>query len=152
MGPFPTEIPDGSQVDLRTLGNEFGATTGRPRRCGWFDAVIANHAVRVNGLDGFAVTKLDVLDSLSEIKVCTAYEYKGKRITNFPCEITILEDCQPVYETFPGWRQDTSEIRDHAGLPENAQRYLAALAELTGTNFDIISVGSGRKQTIRVTR
>jgi len=151
MGPFPTEIPDGSEIDLRTLGNEFGATTGRPRRCGWFDAVIANYAVRVNGLDAFAVTKLDVLDTLPEIKLCVAYEYQGKRLTQFPSEIRILEECQPVYETFPGWQQETSSIRNYADLPVNARNYLQAISDLTGTNLDIISVGSGRDETIRVT-
>ncbi len=108
MGPFPTEIGEEEDFDLRDLGGEYGATTGRPRRCGWFDAVIANFAVQVNGLDSFALTKLDVLDSLEEIKVCVAYKYEGKTITTFPSEMRILENCEPVYESFPGWQQPTS--------------------------------------------
>jgi adenylosuccinate synthase len=150
MGPFPTEIGDDEGVDLRALGNEYGATTGRPRRCGWFDAVIANYAVRVNGLDAFALTKLDVLDTLEEIKVCVAYNYKGQRITNFPSEIRILEECEPIYETFPGWQATTSGMREYADLPDNARKYLDGLKKLTRTDFAIISVGSGREQTIRL--
>jgi len=148
MGPFPTEIGDEENFDLRDLGGEYGATTGRPRRCGWFDAVIANFAVQVNGLDSFALTKLDVLDSLEEIKVCVAYKYKEKTITTFPSEMRILENCEPVYESFPGWQQPTSEIRSYQDLPANAKAYLDAIKNLTQTDMSIISVGSGREQTI----
>jgi len=148
MGPFPTEIDDEENFDLRDLGGEYGATTGRPRRCGWFDAVIANFAVQVNGLDSFALTKLDVLDSLEEIKVCVAYKYKEKTITTFPSEMRILENCEPVYESFPGWQQPTSEIRSYQDLPANAKAYLDAIKDLTQTDISIISVGSGREQTI----
>ncbi len=151
MGPFPTEIGDDEgNVDLRALGDEFGATTGRPRRCGWFDAVIANFSVRVNGLSAFALTKLDVLDTLEEIKVCVAYRYEGKDLTSFPCELRILENCKPVYETFPGWQQPTSEIRQFSDLPANAQNYIKAIENLTNTKVAIVSVGSGREQTILV--
>ncbi len=148
MGPFPTEIGDEEDFDLRDLGGEYGATTGRPRRCGWFDAVIAKFAVQVNGLDSFALTKLDVLDTLEEVKVCVAYKYKGKTITTFPSEMRILENCEPVYESFPGWQKPTSGIRSYQDLPANAKGYLDAIKNLTQTDFSIISVGSGREQTI----
>jgi len=148
MGPFPTEIGDEEDFDLRDLGGEYGATTGRPRRCGWFDAVIAKFAVQVNGLDSFALTKLDVLDTLEEVKVCVAYKYKGKTITTFPSEMRILENCEPVYESFPGWQKPTSGIRSYQDLPANAKAYLDAIKNLTQTDFSIISVGSGREQTI----
>ncbi len=148
MGPFPTEIGEKEDFDLRDLGGEYGATTGRPRRCGWFDAVIANFAVQVNGLDSFALTKLDVLDSLEEIKVCVAYKYEGKTITTFPSEMRILENCEPVYENFPGWQQPTTGIRSYPNLPANAKCYLDAIKDLTQTDISIISVGSGREQTI----
>ncbi|TDJ01803.1 MAG: adenylosuccinate synthase [Caldithrix sp.] len=150
MGPFPTEIGDEEDFDLRDLGGEYGATTGRPRRCGWFDAVIAKFAVQVNGLDSFALTKLDVLDTLEEVKVCVAYKYKGKTITTFPSEMRILENCEPVYESFPGWQKPTSGIRSYQDLPANAKAYLDAIKNLTQTDFSIISVGSGREQTILI--
>ncbi|MCH7680465.1 adenylosuccinate synthase [candidate division KSB1 bacterium] len=148
MGPFPTEIGDEEDFDLRDLGGEYGATTGRPRRCGWFDALIAKFAVQVNGLDSFALTKLDVLDTLEEVKVCVAYKYQGKTITTFPSEMRILENCEPVYESFPGWQKPTSGIRSYQDLPANAKAYLDAIKNLTQTDFSIISVGSGREQTI----
>ena len=148
MGPFPTELRDQEAVNLRELGDEFGATTGRPRRCGWFDAVIANFAVQVNGIDTFALTKLDVLDSLEEIKICIAYKYEGKTLTAFPSEHRILENCEPVYESFPGWQRSTSGLRNFQELPSNAKRYLDAIRSLTQTELSIISVGSSREQTI----
>ena len=148
MGPFPTEIGDEEDFDLRDLGGEYGATTGRPRRCGWFDALIAKFAVQVNGLDSFALTKLDVLDTLEEVKVCVAYKYQEKTITTFPSEMRILENCEPVYESFPGWQKPTSGIRSYQDLPANAKAYLDAIKNLTQTDFSIISVGSGREQTI----
>ncbi len=148
MGPLPTEIGPESGIDLRTLGAEFGATTGRPRRCGWFDAVVANYAVQVNGIAAWAVTKLDVLDTLSEIKICVAYRYRGKELKNFPAEISVLEQCEPVYETFPGWQEPTSSARSFQALPAPAQRYLHRIAELTQTPLEFISVGAEREQTI----
>jgi adenylosuccinate synthase len=150
MGPFPTEIGEGEGFDLRALGNEYGATTGRPRRCGWFDAVIANYAVRVNGLDAFALTKLDVLDTLAQIKICVAYNYRGKELTNFPSELRILEACEPIYETFPGWQEPTGSVRNYADLPKNAKAYLEAIKRLTRIEFRVISVGSDREETIIV--
>ncbi|MFQ5824303.1 MAG: adenylosuccinate synthase [bacterium] len=148
MGPFPTEINDDEKINLRELGDEFGATTGRPRRCGWFDAVIANFAVQVNGIDSFALTKLDVLDTLEELKICVAYKYDRKIITSFPSEMRILENCEPVYETFPGWKESTREKHRYEDLPVNARKYLEAIRELTQTKFSIISVGSEREQRI----
>jgi len=150
MGPFPTEMGDDDLVNLRELGDEFGATTGRPRRCGWFDAVIANYAARINGISAFALTKLDILDTLNEIKVCVSYEYEGKRITEFPSEMRILENCQPIYETYPGWESSTSEIKKFHDLPDNAKKYIHRIEELTDTGVAIVSVGSGREQTILV--
>ncbi|MCH9006775.1 adenylosuccinate synthetase, partial [candidate division KSB1 bacterium] len=119
-------------------------------RCGWFDAVIANFAVQVNGIDSFALTKLDVLDTLEEILICVAYKFEGKTITTFPGEIRILENCEPVYETFPGWQEPTSHIRNYDDLPGNAKEYISAIEQLTDTRVAIISVGSGREQTIIV--
>ncbi|MFQ5602312.1 MAG: adenylosuccinate synthase [bacterium] len=150
MGPFPTEIADDEGINLRELGDEFGATTGRPRRCGWFDAVIARFAVQVNGIDTFAVTKLDVLDSLEEIKICVDYQYQGKVLTSFPSDLTILERCEPVYESFAGWQEPTSDVRKIQDLPMNAQRFLNAIQKLTRTNIAYVSVGSGRDQIIVV--
>jgi adenylosuccinate synthase len=147
-GPFPTEISDDENIQLRELGDEYGATTGRPRRCGWFDAVIANFAVQVNGIDSFAITKLDVLDTLKEIKICVAYNFQGKIIKSFPSELRILENCEPVYETLPGWMESTSGKRSFEDLPTNAKKYLNAIRDLTQTDFAIISVGSDREQTI----
>ncbi len=148
MGPFPTEIHDDANVNLRELGDEFGATTGRPRRCGWFDAVIANYAVQVNGISSFAVTKMDVLDTLKEIKICVAYKHNGKKITSFPSQLHILENCEPVYETYPGWEAPTTGVRHYEDLPVNAKKYLEAIRTLTNTDISIISVGSDRDETI----
>ncbi|MEK7729211.1 MAG: adenylosuccinate synthase [candidate division KSB1 bacterium] len=148
MGPLPTEIGPESGIDLRTLGAEFGATTGRPRRCGWFDAVVANYAVQVNGVAAWAVTKLDVLDTLAEIKICIAYRYRGKEIKNFPADLAVLEHCEPIYETLPGWLEPTSAARTFNAQPARAQQYLRRLVELTHTPIEIISVGAQREQTI----
>jgi adenylosuccinate synthase len=148
MGPLPTEISAESGIDLRTLGAEYGATTGRPRRCGWFDAVVANYAVQVNGIDAWAVTKLDVLDTLAEIKICTAYRSRGKEIKNFPADLAELERCEPIYETLPGWQESTCAARTFNELPARAQQYLRRLTELTQTPIEIISVGAKREQTI----
>lgn len=148
MGPLPTEIASESGIDLRALGAEFGATTGRPRRCGWFDAVVANYAVEVNGISAWAVTKLDVLDTLPEIKICTAYRHHGKEYHTFPADLTVLQQCEPVYETHAGWQQPTSSARTFDELPSRAQKYLHRLVELTHTPIEIVSVGAQREQTI----
>jgi len=148
LGPFPTEIHGEPGEQLRSLGHEYGATTGRPRRCGWFDAVVANYAAQINGIDSWALTKLDVLDTFAEIKLCVAYRYRGKELKTFPAEIHILENCEPVYETFAGWQESTAKARRFDELPRAAQKYLNAVQQITGIPIRIISVGSDRQQTI----
>ena len=147
-GPFPTEYSGEMSEQMRELGDEYGATTGRPRRCGWFDAVIANYAVRVNGLDCFALTKLDVLDTLSKIKICIAYHIDNKQITNFPADLKTLKQCRPEYVTVPGWGVSTKDIRNYDSLPENAKKYVETIESLVGIPISIISIGPGRDQTI----
>lgn len=147
-GPFPTEFPQVLMERVRDLGREFGATTGRPRRCGWFDSVIVRHSCLINGLDELAVMKLDVLDSLDEIKVCTAYRYKGKIFKDFPANIDMLYKCQPSYKIFKGWLKDTANIREYKKLPGRAKDYLKGISDLSGVDINIISVGSNRSQTI----
>lgn len=147
-GPFPTEFENDFSDHMRELGAEYGATTGRPRRCGWFDAVIARYSTRLNGFTGLAITKLDVLDTLEEIKICTGYQYKEKTLRDFPAETWIQNDAEPVYETHPGWKKPTSDARTFSELPRKAQNYLNRISELTAVPIRIISVGSDRKQTI----
>ncbi len=147
-GPFPTEEPGEMGDMLRKLGSEFGATTGRPRRCGWFDLVVAKHAIRLSGINKLAVTKLDVLDTLDEIKICTGYKYKKQRIENFPADLTILEASEPEYIVVPGWKESTREVTEYNSLPENAKKYLATIEDMTQTRVAIISVGEDRDQTI----
>ena len=147
-GPFPAELFDEIGDLIQKTGAEFGATTGRRRRCGWLDTVILNNAVRLNGLTGLAITKLDVLGELDEIKICTAYELDGQIIDTFPANLNRLAACKPVYETLPGWRQDIRAIRDQEELPANARKYLARVEALTGVPIQMISVGPGRDETI----
>jgi adenylosuccinate synthase len=147
-GPFPTELDDELGRKLRQDGEEFGATTGRPRRCGWFDAVVARHAVRVNGLTSMAITKLDVLTGLKTIRVCVAYQYDGKRIEDFPASRYVLDNLVPIYEDLPGWNESVSDARSLDDLPDNARRYLNSLEELTGTPTLMVSVGARRRDTI----
>lgn len=147
-GPFPTELFDDIGNKIQKTGSEFGATTGRKRRCGWLDMVVLRNAVRLNSLTGLAVTKLDVLDDLDEIKICTAYDHNGTLIKNFPPEIKVLQECTPVYESHPGWKQDISGITEFDDLPENAKKYLARIEELSCVKAKIISVGPGREATI----
>lgn len=147
-GPFPTELTDELGEVLRNRGAEFGVTTGRPRRCGWLDAVILRYAVRINGLTDFAITKLDVLDTLETVKICVAYNYKGKRLTEFPENINVLEECSPEYIELPGWQTDISGISRYEDLPENTRRYLDKIKELTGIRQSLIAVGPRRDQTI----
>jgi adenylosuccinate synthase len=132
---------------IRTKGKEFGATTGRPRRCGWFDSVVVRHSILVNGIDEIVVTKLDVLDDLDRIKICTSYKYEGKAYTEFPSSIKVLSACQPVYEELPGWKTDTSGITSYSKLPKNAKNYLKRIQALMKTKITLVSVGSDRKQT-----
>ncbi len=146
-GPFPTEFPPRLMEQIRNKGKEFGATTGRPRRCGWFDAVIVKHSIRVNGLDSIAVTKIDVLDDSRTIKICVAYKYKGKTYEDFPANVNVLNKCEPVYEVYPGWLKNTSSVQRYEDLPSNARRYLKRLSAILKTKISIVSVGSKRTQT-----
>ena len=148
-GPFPTELLDDTGARLREIGGEFGATTGRPRRCGWFDMVTSSHAVRINGIDGLIITKLDVLDQFPEIRVATAYRLDGKTTREMPVDCERLTRCQPVYETFPGWSSDTSKVKSFRDLPKNARAYLNYLEKALGTPVVMISVGKDREKTIR---
>ncbi|SDU38022.1 adenylosuccinate synthase [Desulfobacula phenolica] len=147
-GPFPTELFDDIGDKIQKTGSEFGATTGRKRRCGWLDMVVLRNAARLNSLTGLAITKLDVLDDLDEIKICTGYEYNGTIIKDFPPEIKILQECTQVYETHPGWKQDISGITAFNDLPQNAKNYLARIEELSNVKIKIVSVGPGREATI----
>jgi len=147
-GPFPTELEDATGEKLRTLGHEFGATTGRPRRCGWFDAVALKYSAMVNGITRIAVTKLDVLDDFDEISICTGYELAGKRLRSFPTDAKTLEKVRPVYETLPGWRSDIAAARAPGDLPPNARAYVETLGRITGTKVWLVSVGPRRDQTI----
>ncbi len=150
-GPFPTELHDEVGKLLAKEGNEFGATTGRPRRCGWFDAVVVRHAARINGVDEWAMTKLDVLDKVETLKICTAYECDGVRYTSIPANVRILERCVPVYETMPGWCCSTRNVTRYEDLPAAARAYVERLCELTGAPLGMLSVGAQRKSTLRMT-
>jgi adenylosuccinate synthase len=149
-GPFPSELLDEVGDTLRKAGNEFGSTTGRPRRCGWFDAVALREAVRLNGLAGLAITKLDVLNDFDAIKVCTGYSYQGQLLENFPRDPDVLRDCHPVYEEFEGWKSDICEAKSYDQLPAAARAYLNKLEELSGCPIVLISVGPRRDQTIQL--
>ena len=147
-GPFPTELFDAAGEELRRVGREFGATTGRPRRCGWFDAVVARHAVMTCGVDEWALTKLDVLDGFETIRICVAYELDGRRIDHFPANIRETARCTPVYEDVPGWRTSTKEVVRFADLPAAAKRYVARLEQITGVPVGILSLGPRRASTL----
>ena len=149
-GPFPTEFAPAMDERVRTLGSEFGATTGRPRRCGWFDAVIVRHAGRVNGLTGLAVTKLDVLDTLPELRLASRYRLPEGETGDFPPDTRSLEAAEPVYETLPGWERPTSAARRLSDLPAAARRYLERIEELAAAPVEMVSVGSRRGEVIRL--
>ena len=149
-GPFPTEAKDEIGTLLRDRGAEFGTTTGRERRCGWFDAVIGRYAVRINGMDCMAITKLDVLDELPEIKVCVAYDMEGEHCEDFPSSSLQLAKCKPIYKTLPGWQKSTVDCRNLEDLPQQALDYLRFLAELMKVPIAIVSLGASRDQTIVV--
>ncbi|MGW0660192.1 adenylosuccinate synthase [Streptodolium elevatio] len=149
-GPFPTELLDEDGEKLRTIGHEFGTTTGRDRRCGWFDAVIARYATRVNGLTDFFLTKLDVLTGWEQIPVCVAYEVDGVRHDEMPMSQTDFHHAKPVYEMLPGWSEDLTAAKTFDDLPKNAQAYVKALEEMSGAPISAIGVGPGREQTIAV--
>ncbi|NMB00308.1 MAG: adenylosuccinate synthase [Firmicutes bacterium] len=147
-GPFPAELKDSTGDLIRERGREYGTTTGRPRRCGWFDAVMVRYSVRINGLTGIALTLLDVLDVLENLKVCVAYEYRGERVEHFPTDLSILEECRPIYEELPGWQADTTGVKSFEELPINAKAYLAFLEQQVGCPIQIVSVGPRRDQTM----
>ncbi len=149
-GPFPTELKCASGEKLRAQGHEFGATTGRPRRCGWFDAVVARYGNDINGTRGLALTKIDVLDTFETLKVCTGYKHGGKVYEEMPAALNVLENCEPVYREFPGWMENTVGVDSYDRLPGNARRYIEALAELSGSEFTLISTGPERGHTIRL--
>jgi len=151
-GPFPTEFPPALMERIRTKGREFGATTGRPRRCGWFDAVIVRHAVWVNGCHSVAVTKLDVLDDMPTIQICVGYRLGGARIEEFPSDMALLARCEPVYESMPGWQCETGEVERFEDLPPAAQAYLKRLEQLVTVPICLISTGSKREQAFKVGR
>jgi adenylosuccinate synthase len=147
-GPFPTELFGEMGNRLRESGSEYGAVTGRPRRCGWYDAVAVRYAARINGLDGLALTKLDVLDGLERIDICTSYRCGGRTLSDFPSDVGQLAACEPVYESMPGWSAPTAAVRRFDQLPEAARKYIARLEEVSGVPAAIVSTGSERDDTI----
>ncbi len=149
-GPFPTELFDDLGNRLRDKGGEFGTTTGRPRRCGWFDAVLVRYAVRLNGVDEIVITKLDVLDELDEIKVCVGYRLGDEVLKTYPFDIEVFSNVEPIYETFKGWKTDTTALRDISDLPREARDYIDAISDLVGAKISMVSVGSDREEIIRI--
>jgi adenylosuccinate synthase len=149
-GPFPTELIDDKGELLRNNGAEFGTTTGRPRRCGWFDAVIGRYAMRINGVTDFVLTKLDVLTGLDEVPVCVAYDVNGTRHDELPMNQADFDRAIPIYETFPGWREDISKARTLDELPRNARDYVSAIEKMIKAPISAIGVGPGRDETITV--
>ncbi len=147
-GPFPTELHDGIGQQIADTGQEFGATTRRPRRCGWFDAVALRRSARINSLSGLCITKLDVLDKLASVKLCAGYKINGKIMDTPPIDADLLAECQPVYETYPGWQSSTAGLTDYNALPQKARDYLQRLEAVTEAPIDIISTGPDRSQTI----
>lgn len=147
-GPFPTELFDETGELLRKKGNEFGAVTGRPRRCGWFDGAALRRAVQINGLTGLAIMKLDVLDGMDTVKLGVGYLYKGEKIDIMPAGADAVAECEPIYEEFPGWKESTFGVQKWEDLPESAQRYLTRLAEVAGAPIAVVSTGPDRVQTI----
>jgi adenylosuccinate synthase len=150
LGPFPTELLDDTGENLRKLGAEYGATTGRPRRCGWFDAFLVKYSATINGIEEAAVTKLDVLSSFKEIKICTGYTLNGRILKSYPTDVQRLSEVVPVYETLNGWNKDISECRTYSELPSEAKEYLDFIANHTGIKITIISVGPRREQTFYI--
>jgi adenylosuccinate synthase len=149
-GPFPTELTDALGDRLRVDGDEYGSTTGRPRRCGWFDAVVVRQAVALSGIDGLALTKIDVLTGLDPLRVCVGYELDGRRLERPPATQRAWEHLRPVYEELPGWREPLGAARTLAELPANARRYVERLEALVGARVALLSVGAQRDQTIRL--
>jgi adenylosuccinate synthase len=147
-GPFPTEAHDGAGDQIRKRGNEFGAVTGRPRRCGWFDAPLLRYTATINGFDSIVVTKLDVLDEFEKIPVCVAYRCDGKELSEMPATVKEIERIEPVYECVPGWRTSTFGISKYDELPEKAKEYLAFLEKVAGVEVGCVSTGPERNQTV----
>lgn len=147
-GPFPTEFSKTFGNFMRNKGREFGATTGRPRRCGWFDSVMAKEAVRLNGVSELAIMKLDILEGLKTVKICTAYKYKGKIFKNFPYDLELLKKVKPVYKNLPGWGMVAHKLRNYSQLHANAKRYLKQLQDILNTKITILSIGSSREDTL----
>ncbi len=147
-GPFPTEMPPDLDEEIRRIGEEYGATTQRPRRCGWLDLVALRYATQINGFTGIVLTKFDVLDNLDEIQICVAYKRHDKVVLTFPASLRILAECEPVYETLPGWKQPTTDVRRYEDLPTNAKRYIAYVAEFLDVPIVMASVGKERAQTV----
>ncbi|MCH8329169.1 MAG: adenylosuccinate synthetase [Nanoarchaeota archaeon] len=147
-GPLPTELNDSVGKQIQKTGKEFGATTGRPRRCGWFDALMCKYSIMVNGLDAIVLTKLDVLSGFEEIKICVGYKYKNKIIKNFTTNIEILENCEPIYEELSGWKEKLDNVKSFKELPENAKKYVKRIEELLQVPVCIVSIGPERSQTI----
>ncbi len=150
LGPFPVELTDEEGEKLRKIGAEYGATTGRPRRCGWFDAFLVRYSAMINGIDTVAITKLDVLGGFDEIKVCVGYELNGKRLKSFPTDVKRLSKVNPIYENLPGWKKDISACKSFDELPNATKDYLSFIADQSGINIKIISVGPKRQQTFFV--
>ncbi len=149
-GPMPTELNDDTGNLIREQAHEYGTTTGRPRRCGWFDAVAARFSSQINGFTGIAITRLDVLDALPQLKICVGYRLKGKTIDHFPASVADLEKCQPIYEELDGWQSNTSHVTESSQLPPQARRYITRLEELTSCPANLICVGPSREQAIWV--
>ncbi|GGA46429.1 adenylosuccinate synthetase [Kroppenstedtia guangzhouensis] len=149
-GPFPTELHDDTGERIREVGREYGTTTGRPRRVGWFDSVVVRHARRVSGITGLSLNSLDVLTGLPTVKICTAYRYRGQVLENYPANLDILAECEPVVEELPGWEEDITGVRNLSDLPLAAQHYVERITHLTGIPLTLFSVGPDREQTIQV--
>ena len=147
-GPFPTELNETTGESLRKIGHEFGATTGRPRRCGWLDMVSLKYSLMVNGISEIALTKLDVLDSFDEIKICVAYKKNGKVLKSFPTDVHTLESVEPVFQTYKGWNEKISEAKKWKQLPKRTMKYVETIEKLSGVKVSIVSVGARRDQTI----
>lgn len=147
-GPFPTELTCSTGELIRNRGGEYGTTTGRPRRCGWFDAVIVRYAVRISGISDFAFTKLDVLTGMETLKICTGYQYRGRLLTEFPQSLKVLAECEAIYEEMPGWQEDLTSISRYHELPLAARNYVERIEDLTKVPISLLAVGPGRTQTI----
>ena len=148
MGPFVTELDNEIGERIRIKGNEFGTTTGRARRCGWFDAVVVKYSARINGMTSMSLMLVDVLQGFDEIKICTGYKYKGEVTQHYPASLKVLENCEPIYETLPSWTEDISEIKVYDELPQNVRNYIERIEAVVGIPVSIVSVGPRRDQTI----